>query len=493
MIQGSLRQGIAVEDGTQLLLAGVVGVALGLSFAYVPATYVAITIVALFILVVAIRSPQYALIVILFVLSTLFGPESFPRLSFGGIHIWITDLIIIGLFGLIAVRLLIDRSYKMLHSPITIPLILFLVWSLYTAMKGYYDHNSIRGDMVIETRIVLYNAIAICVMYLIRSEKNINILLKWFYFLSVVAAIMILVQFGLGVQVSFLTSGKIYSFATTGGPVVARVQGTVGEGLVTIALILKTITLFVDRLHIKKVYDLLQWLILAAGLICTFNRTHWIMVFVAILITMFLVGGKGRRQIFSWGLIVIFVGLFLGTLAVVTQPNSRAASLITAGVGRVSTIFQESSYTDPKESTILWRSFEYKYGLPQIYKNPIFGIGLGSQYRPTLLNVDYVGFQGELYSHNSNLWIAMKTGLVGFLFFLWFSFAFIWHTLSKWRSIPSIPHRDFVLGSGIAVLVCLFGANIHPFWMTLEWIPVFAIIIGLSEAIILYYSAKTEK
>ena len=486
---GSLRQGIAVEDSTQLLIAGVVGVALGVSFAFFPATYIAITIVAVFIVVLAIRSPQYAIISILFLQSTYLYGDSVPTLGVGDIHIWITDMIIIGLFGLIAVRLLVDRSYKISRSPIVIPLILFLIWVLFTSLRGYWYNGVIRGNMVIETRTLLYFSITLCVVALIRFEEDFKFIIRWFYFLALVAAIVILVQYGLGVEVSLLTSGKIYSITTTGGEVVTRVQSTIGEGLVTIALIIKAIELFVGGLQARRFYDFLYCSILAASLVATFNRTNWIMVGVALLLAIFLVGSRERLRIFAWSLLmVIFISLVIITIIAI-MPDSRPAGLITAGLSRFSTIFQGASYVDPQESTLIWRNFEYTYGIPQLIKNPIAGIGLGADYRPTL-SLDHPGFYGERYTHNANLWIAMKTGLVGFALYLWFMITFVVHTLKHWKLISSTPQRIFVLGSGLSILVCLFGQNIHPYSLQIGWIPVFSIAIGLSEKIIYYNIAK---
>jgi O-antigen ligase len=492
MIQGSLRQGIAVEDATQLLIAGVVGVLLGLLFAYIPATYVAIGISAIFLVILAIRSPQYALIVILIILSTVFPDGTFPRLNVGGIHIWITDLVILGLFGLIIIRLLAERDTKQFRSPIVLPLMLFLFWAFLTAIRGYYFHENSRNAVIIETRIALYYSIILCVMFLIRDEKNINNFLKWFYFLAVIASIMILVQFTLGYQVSFLNSGKIYAFSSNGGPEVTRVQGSVGEGLVTYALILKSITLFIDRMRSKSIVDLVQWMILAAGMIATFTRTTWIMIVMALVLAAFLVGRNERRRIIMWAIVAVGLLFIISVFTILLQPKSQFASLINAGVGRVSTIFQLKSYTSAQESTVVWRNFEYTYGIPEIYNNPIFGIGLGAQYRPTL-SVDYVGFEGQLYTHNSNLWIAMKTGIVGFILYLWFSLTFAWHAIRNRKHITTPAHRGFVLGSALSIFLSLFAANIHPIGMTLEWIPVIAVVIGLSEAIILYYKKKSEK
>ncbi|NLF50752.1 MAG: O-antigen ligase family protein [Leptolinea sp.] len=491
MIQGSLRQGIAVEDSTQLLLAGVVGVLLGLAFAYVPATYIAIAMVALFVVILAIKSPQYAILAFLFIHSTFLSGDELPRLGVGGINIWITDMILVGLLALIAARLLVDHKFKIFRSPVIVPLLTFIIWVVFTTLRGYFYGGSSRWDMVIETRIALYYLLTFCCIYLIKRESEIKSLLRWFYLLAVVASVFVIIQFALGFQVSFLSSGKIYEFSSTGGPVVARVQGTVGEGLITFALVLKTITMFIEKFRVSKIYDLLQWLVIASALVTTFNRTHWLIVFISLLVAAFFVGRREKQRVYIWGMIVMIVVVGMSSFIVMYSPQSRAASLINAGLSRLLTLTQLAEYTDPEVSTVVWRNFEYEYGIPQVLKNPIMGIGLGARYRPTLEH-DYPGFTGELYTHNSNLWIAMKTGLPGLFLYLWFSNAYVWHALKNWKLIKDIPQRGFVLGSGIGIFIALLGANLHPFGMTLEWVPVISIIIGLGEAIIYHQYCQMD-
>ncbi|NPV87524.1 MAG: O-antigen ligase family protein [Anaerolineae bacterium] len=490
-MQRSLRQGIDIEGRLQLLLAGLLGVILGFSFAYVPAVYVAVAVAVIFLVVLAIRSPQFAVLGILVLLSSVIAEEKLPRIGAGSFKIWITDLLIIGLMALIVIRLLADRTYKLFRSPVALPLVLFLLWVLLSSLRGYFFLGNSRNDVVIETRISLYYLTTFCVLYLIRSKPKIQFLLDSFYFLASIAALAMLAQYALGAQVPFLSSGKIYQFSEGGAPTVTRVQGTVGEGLVTTAFILKTVTMFIDRLRFRKVIDLAQWLVIGAGLLTTFNRTHWLMVLIALLITVALVRREERRRIILWGVVVIFLLISVSAFIVLLRPDGEAAQFIYAAAGRFVSVAAGDLYTNERTSSLLWRNFEYEYGIPQIYKHPLMGLGMGAQYRPVLA-VDHKTFEGWTYSHNSNLWIAMKTGLVGFALYLWFFIAFIWHALMKWRAIPLVSHRGFVLGSALGCLVILIGANIHPFGMQLEWVPVISVIIGLSEAIIYSYRARKE-
>jgi len=56
---------------------------------------------------------------------------------------------------------------------------------------------------------------------------------------------------------------------------------------------------------------------------------------------------------------------------------------------------------------------------------------------------------------------------------------------------PRNPYRGFVLGSALCYMVVLIGTNVHPFTMTLNWIPVLALMMGLSEVIIHQFKQET--
>lgn len=491
-MQGSLSRGIEIEGRTQLLLAGVLGVLLGIAFAYAPAVYVALAVVAVFAVVLAVRWPQLAMVGMIVMLSTVLPGTAIPKINAGTFKVWATDLIIIGSLVLITVRFLVDRRFVLVRSPVVLPLALFTLWTLISSLRGYYFDGHLRNDVVIETRIAMYYLTAICALFLVRAKDGLHFTIRAMSFFATVAAVAMIIQYVLGAQVAFLPAGRTYEFTESGTADITRVKDTIGEGLVTMVFIIKTVTMFINKLRFRKLIDLAQWLIIGLGLLTTFNRTHWIMVALAILITLMLVSSEERRRFVGWALFLLFVIIFASAFFGFVLPESKVTRFLGAAGGRFVTITQGESYTDPRTSTLQWRNFEYEYGIPQIYQHPLMGLGLGAAYRPRL-SVDHAGFEGWKYTHNSNLWIAMKTGLVGFFFYLWFMLAFVWHGLRKWRAISHVTYRGFVLGSALGVLVLLPGANLHPFGMMLEWVPVIALAIGLSEALIYNYANRAGR
>ena len=78
------------------------------------------------------------------------------------------------------------------------------------------------------------------------------------------------------------------------------------------------------------------------------------------------------------------------------------------------------------ESSLAYRQVETEYALPQIASHPLIGLGLGANYRPLDNRIDFgvLAYDKLAYIHNGHLWMILKTGIIGYLFFIWFLFLF---------------------------------------------------------------------
>ncbi|MCD4753649.1 MAG: hypothetical protein K8R40_11305 [Anaerolineaceae bacterium] len=86
----------------------------------------------------------------------------------------------------------------------------------------------------------------------------------------------------------------------------------------------------------------------------------------------------------------------------------------------------------------------------------------------------------------------MKTGLVGWFFFLTFLITYIVDGFKKWRSINDIHLQSIFLGSTLAGLSILLASILHPIIMTIFWTPLIGIMIGINSVILnLNPSAET--
>ena len=86
---------------------------------------------------------------------------------------------------------------------------------------------------------------------------------------------------------------------------------------------------------------------------------------------------------------------------------------------------------------------ENKFAIQKLSQNLIFGVGLSGLYRPSIY-----GLRDTLrhYIHNGYLWVFLKTGLIGFIPFIWFYVAFMIKGLRQLKKITNDFHRAVLLG-----------------------------------------------
>ena len=468
----------------QLLIASAAGVLLGVISSYLPPLWVILLVVAFAILLVVIRRPEIAVLGVLIFLTTLLPDRYIPVVNVGPGRLYITEPIIIGLFIYIFVRWLVKHQ-PLVSTPLDIPILCFYGWALITTIVGVFVNKNVSIGLAIpEFRLLSYYLVFFVITNLLTKNEQVKLLLDGLFLLGTIVAIAMIVQFVMGTSFEFI-SGRVESLYTAGRRYadVTRITDTVGEGLITIAFIVKSVFILTSEWKWKRILHVIQWLLLGIAVGMTYNRTHWAVSFLAILLTLILGSGKDRYRVFKWviiGSLTIPIILFL----VIGNPNSEAAKFINSTIDRFTTILQPESYTSEYTSTLQWREFEYKYGLPQVANHPILGLGLGARYRPYVYGIDYEAFDGRAYTHSAHLWIAMKTGLVGYLFFIIFSIAFLWRGFKYWRSIVNPDMRSIYLGFTLAYLGVLIGSITHPIAMTLYWTPIIGLMLGINEVIL---------
>ena len=146
---------------------------------------------------------------------------------------------------------------------------------------------------------------------------------------------------------------------------------------------------------------------------------------------------------------------------------------------RFTSLFTGSKLVE--SSTLQDRFTENGFALDNISEHPVLGIGLGTEYRPSLY-----GKKDEIlyFVHNNYLWIVLDTGVTGLVFYMWFFLGFIIRALNNWRTIKDDYLRSALLGFMLSGTAMLFQALVDPVFMYWFSIVIIAIIAGLSEVII---------
>ena len=475
------------QNFLNLTIAALAGVAIALAALFLKPLVVVMLIVVLIGAVVLVLYPEFGFVGILVLLSSILSEEQIPTIEVGPLLVYATDLLVIALLAIMVIRLLVDSDFKLEKSPMTIPLLAFWGFALLSTILHLLSDEIVIGDGIQEMRIITYYMLFILFIHLIRDKKQLDRFLSLLFFLATITAAANLLQYVLGDSITFL-SGRVEEFTTAETQMadVTRITDNPGEGLITTAFIVLTIRLFLSQFKFNNLFHFIQWGIIGGAMLISFNRTHWAVAGISLVVTFFLTSPDQRKKILSWGLSLLWL-VPLAFIPALLFPDSSYGELVNAALIRITSLFSSQAYTDPTESTIVWRAFEYRYGLPQIAEHPFFGLGMGADYRPYIEALDGYGSLGPHYTHNGHLWIAMKGGLLSWLSLMVFMVIFIVKGFLNWKKVKDPDMQSLALGFTLVAVSIIIASILHPIIMTLFWTPLLGIIFAINHVIFKFY------
>jgi hypothetical protein len=469
-----------------LSIAAIAGVVIALSVIFIEPTMVLVLTGALLGGTLLVFYPEYGFIAILVLLSSILGEEQIPTIDVG-LQIYISDLVFLLLLAIMVIRLLVDSDFEPQNIPLAYPLLIFWGFALVSTLIHIADNSILIGDGIQEMRIITYYLLVIPFTLLMRSKKQLDRFLDALFLLATLTAAANLIQYILGDSITFLT-GRVEQFSDG----VVRITDNPGEGIITTTFIVLTIRLFLSKFKFNNIFHFAQWAIIGAAMLISFNRTHWGVAGLSLVITFFLTNPEQRNKILSWGLSLLWL-IPIAILPALIFRDSAYADLIDAAFVRIGSFFSSQSYVDPTQSTIIWRNFEYKYGLPQVAANPFMGLGMGAYYRPFIPQIDGWGSMGPHYTHNGHLWIAMKGGLLAWFSMIVFMLMFIVQGFKNWQKIADPEKQSLTLGFTLVAVSIILGSILHPIIITLFWTPLLGMIFAVNHVIFKLYLEEETK
>ena len=250
------------------------------------------------------------------------------------------------------------------------------------------------------------------------------------------------------------------------------------------ALTLSTALFALEKYTLSRFYKIIIWSLYLVGVIITFSRSIWIGYALSMMIFFVIIRTQEKRKLFNL-LLTIFIVLLLVVVVGGIASQEKINNFYDAISTRSLSLFNPVTYTSSNE-TFEWRFFEYQWVWNDINKYPLLGMGLGSEYRPWLPNVDWSGYDGRRFLHNAHAWILVKTGILGYLAFLWFSISYLVRCLKNYKYIEDDTLKGILLGCGIAYLGLLIGSVTSPLFMHYYSTPLIGTFTGLSESVILF-------
>jgi hypothetical protein len=463
-----------------LVIAAGLGWLLGLAILQFSPLWVLAGLLAMGFLVLVVLRPELGLLAILVMTSTIVFENRLPLVPIGIGSLHVPDVILLGLLGLIIVRSLAEPGFKLIRTPLDLPLLAFYGIGLLSTFIAVLQSSVPGQEALRETRAFTYYLAFFVVTNLVRKRVQIVFLIQGLSLLSTVVAGAMIAQFLLGRSVN-LFPGRVEALETQGVSYgdVTRVLPP-GQSLVMVAFIALVVLLVFDKSRPLAIIRLLQGGVLGLAVILTFNRNFWVAVGLGLLLLVFLVPWHDRRKLVG----LAITALVLGTIVLapmLTEPDSKAKSLVTASSERLATLFRPETV---QEGSLQFRYIEYEYAIPQVLSHPLLGLGFGAQYRPWDRRLDWANSDGRGYIHNGHVWIMLRTGLLGYACFIWLSVLFVARGLRSWRHISDRFMQAILLAFILIYVGVSVGAIVSPIYTQWNWIPVLGIMMGTGETIL---------
>jgi hypothetical protein len=459
-----------------------VGLLLGIACLRFPPLWVLVALAGGGFALITLKRPEIGLLGILVATSSVVFEDRLPLIPIGIGSLQISDVVLLSLFGLIMLRWLAEPDFKIVRTPLDFPLLAFygvcLLSTLMAILQSSVEFNI--GFRAI--RVVTYYLAFFVVTNLVREERQVRFLSSGLIVLGTIVAAAMIAQFVLGESLQFLP-GRVETLSTQGTSYagVFRILPP-GQSLVLLAFVTVTVALVMNKFKAVRMLTFLQWALLGLVVVLTFNRSFWVAVLLALVLLFYLVRELDRQRIFGWGLVVMVL-MTIVMLSAVGNPGSQVARVLEASFDRLATLADSQTL---RESSLQMRYVEIEYAIAQIVSHPVIGLGLGARYRPWDPRLDWrgsggSGSDGRAYIHNGHLWIMLASGLLGYFFFVWLSFAFLRRGLLSWRRIPDPRLKAIVLGLTLTYLGVVIGAVVNPMFMQWFWTPVIGIMMGTNE------------
>lgn len=486
MLNKKLRPRLSPHSSvSQLGVAGFVALLLGIASLQFSPLWTLIALGGLVFGFAAVKRPEIALLAVLVATSTIVFEGQLPLLPIGVGSLHVSDILLLGLFATIIFRSLSDPGFKIIRTPLDLPLLGFYGIGLLSTLIAVSQLSVSKDQALRETRVFTYYLVFFVVTNLIRKRAQVVFLIQGLLLLGTGVAVAMIAQFSLGTSVN-LFPGRVEILQTQGvsyGDVTRIIPP--GQSLVMVAFITLLVLLVIDKSGPSIIIRLFQGGVLGLAVIFTFYRNFWLMVGIALLLLVFLVRRRERQKL----AFLAITGLVLAIIVlapILIQPGSKAESLIIASSDRLATLFRAETL---QEDSLQFRYIEYEYAIPQVVSHPLLGLGFGAQYRPWDPRLDWAMFDGRGYIHNGHLWIILKTGFLAYACFLWLSVLFVVRGLRSWRHISDRFMQAVLLAFVLIYIGALVAAIVNPVFKNWYWTPVIGIMMGVNEVILRQFRA----
>ena len=456
-------------------------------------------VAALGFLLLSSRYPELGLLTLIAFTSSFLPADIIDlRLPVGG-GFDLRDLILLALLFSAFLRQLHQPTLHKLSWHASLPLLLLLLWAVYSAFYAVFYMNVETNWVFNELRIMLYYSVFFLTALACTNRVSIVRLIWGLLILSNLTALLVIIQ-------QFFSANGLLAALLTELEWIIWTQGQ-AEGFGTLriippghvllyflSVIAFTQLVFGEIKWKPRLFWLFQFVFLNFALIISFTRAQWLAsLFALALISIILL--PYYKHIFLRYSVPILAGILIFTALLGPQLSERllASEFYMALETRVLSLFQVSATA--QTYSLQWRAFENQEALKVISEQPALGVGLGNSYRDiTILQGEASGrftqavgvsdpYRFTRYIHNSFLFLAVKLGLVGLFLFIWFVLDFLFLGFKQYRDRTDRPEERQLKGLSLAITCALSGLMLwslfHSHLMETESTSVIGLMTGL--------------
>ena len=445
-----------------------------------------LSVVVVPILIVFGTQPSLAVLLIVGTIATVFYDDTLPLFPIGVGSLQFTDVILLFLFLTILLKSNYVPGADLVRTPLDIPLALFILAALISVYVAMSSSSVDFNTSMRMFRCVFYYSLCFVVVNLIRDRKQFQFMIFGLFIIACLTALAMALQAALGDKITILP-GRVElanTFNHTDGAI--RVLPP-GQTLVYVMFITSlSLVIFGNS---RTSFPLGYWVVvicLSLGMLVSFNRSYWVGAITSIITLYLMAPTDKRRRIY--GIVGSGVGTILLGVIVSVAVGGKMMATLSAASERFDSLFTGEQLI--QSNSLKLRYLENESAVRTIAKNPIFGVGLGANYRDNNLYAEYDTNREEWmddpikwYIHNGYLWIIVKMGFVGFLPFILFWTISLVRGIRYSRELHDPLFTACASGFVAANLSMLAIAMVNPVFMQWFSIVVIGVTMGLTESI----------
>jgi hypothetical protein len=437
-------------------------VLLGLIVAVFPWWFAIGVVLIPFVFFASVSMPHVGLVFTLFLIFEVVPSAFQPGVPFGGGQLKLYDILIMYLSGVVLLRAMAQKlAVRPLIGSYWWPLVfLFCCVGVSLFYVQFVAHNRL---VLGEARNFIGWLIVPLIVLGIDTQSRYRIFVREILFIATVIAVFVTIQSLFDLRI--MTGARVEALDANQNSDVTRSIAGGGTYLMIFALYFA-----INRIADGKYSTL--WavpfaLLMGAGLAVSFGRGVWIATGIGLLASALL--HRGAKSAFVTAVLgAVSIGIVLAGLAAIKPRIAEAVVSRAAGVSEE--VGSGGSFN--------WRKTENAEALKNIAAKPLFGVGIGGEYKHVSSSV--ASFEIETrYIHNGYLYFPLKMGWMAAFVPILLIVGFV-SGLKKCLARPGNQDRGFLAATGASFLVPVITCFTQPEWSTMQSIAALAVLMAMT-------------